>query len=112
MPRTGHGLSGTSYGVSGEGKTLTSVPIPNRYDQLALLFDWVENNNAPDTIEGTKFVSDKQANGISFTRRHCRFPYRTTYSGSGDSNDPDNWTCEFIDNWQDCDGSDGNLRLC
>jgi hypothetical protein len=47
MPQTGHGLSGTSYGVSGEGKTLTSVPIPNRYDQLALLFDWVENNTAP-----------------------------------------------------------------
>ena len=47
MPQTGHGLSGTSYGVSGEGKTLTSVPIPNRYDQLALLFDWVENKTAP-----------------------------------------------------------------
>jgi len=47
MPQTGHGLSGTSYGVSGEGKTLVSGPIPNRYDQLGLLFDWVENNTAP-----------------------------------------------------------------
>ena len=47
MPQTGHGLSGTSYGVSGEGKTLVSVPIPNRYDQLGLLFDWVENSTAP-----------------------------------------------------------------
>jgi hypothetical protein len=47
MPQTGHGLSGTSYGVSGEGKTLTPVPIPNRYDQHALLFDWVENKTAP-----------------------------------------------------------------
>ena len=47
MPQTGHGLSGTSYGVGGDGKTLVSVPIPNRYDQLGLLFDWVENNTAP-----------------------------------------------------------------
>jgi feruloyl esterase len=47
MPQTGHGLSGTSYGTSGEGKTLVSVPIPNRYDQLGLLFNWVENNISP-----------------------------------------------------------------
>jgi hypothetical protein len=47
MPQTGHGLSGTSYGVSGEGKALGSVPIPNRYDQLGLLFDWVEKNTVP-----------------------------------------------------------------
>ena len=47
MPQTGHGLSGTSYGISGEGKTLVSGAIPNRYDQLGLLFDWVENSTAP-----------------------------------------------------------------
>jgi hypothetical protein len=47
MPQTGHGLSGTSYGVSGDGKVIPSVPIPNRYDQLGLLFEWVENNRAP-----------------------------------------------------------------
>jgi len=47
MPQTGHGLSGTHYGVNGEGKTIASLPIPNRYDQLGLLFDWVENKAAP-----------------------------------------------------------------
>jgi len=29
MPQTGHGLSGTNYGVNGEGKTIASLPIPN-----------------------------------------------------------------------------------
>jgi feruloyl esterase len=43
MPQTGHGLSGTNYGVSGEGKAIASLPIPNRYDQIGLLLDWVEN---------------------------------------------------------------------
>jgi pimeloyl-ACP methyl ester carboxylesterase len=47
MPQTGHGLSGTNYTVDGEGKTIPSMPIPNRYDQVGLLFDWVEKNVAP-----------------------------------------------------------------
>lgn len=76
------------------------------------LMDWVENSNAPDTLEGTKFQSDDPANGVQFTRRHCRFPYRTTYSGSGDGDDAENWTCEMIANWQDCGSSDSPPRLC
>jgi feruloyl esterase len=47
MPQAGHGLSGTSTGVAGDGRGVPSVPIPNRYDQLGLLFDWVENGAAP-----------------------------------------------------------------
>ncbi|HTM02461.1 MAG TPA: tannase/feruloyl esterase family alpha/beta hydrolase [Vicinamibacterales bacterium] len=47
MPQTGHGLSGTNYGTTGDGHTVPSAPIPNRYDQAALLFDWVEQGKAP-----------------------------------------------------------------
>jgi feruloyl esterase len=47
MPQTGHGLSGTNYGVDGHGRTIPSQPIPNRYDHVGLLFDWVENNVVP-----------------------------------------------------------------
>ena len=47
MPQTGHGLSGTSYTVDGTGKTIPATPIPNRYDQWGLLFDWVEKGTAP-----------------------------------------------------------------
>ncbi len=47
MPQTGHGLTGTSYSVAGDGKPIATAPIPNRYDQPGLLFDWVENNIAP-----------------------------------------------------------------
>ena len=47
MPQTGHGLSGTSYSVDGTGKAITPAPIPNRYDQTALLFDWVETRRRP-----------------------------------------------------------------
>jgi len=47
MPQTGHGLSGTSYGTSGTGAPITPAPIPNRYDQQGLLFDWVETQTPP-----------------------------------------------------------------
>jgi len=47
MPQTGHGLTGSNYGVTGEGRVVASQPIPNRYDQHGLLFEWVENGTAP-----------------------------------------------------------------
>ena len=47
MPQAGHGLSGTSYTTDGNGKTIPATPIPNRYDQWGLLFDWVEKGTAP-----------------------------------------------------------------
>jgi feruloyl esterase len=47
MPQTGHGLSGTNYTVDGSGRTIAAQPIPNRFDQVGLLFDWVENSVAP-----------------------------------------------------------------
>ena len=47
MPQAGHGLSGRSYTTDGNGKTIAATPIPNRYDQWGLLFDWVEKGTAP-----------------------------------------------------------------
>ena len=47
MPQTGHGLSGTNHTVDGEGRAIAAAPIPNGYDRIALLFDWVEKGVAP-----------------------------------------------------------------
>jgi feruloyl esterase len=47
MPQAGHGLSGTSYTTDGTGKSIAAMPIPNRYDQWGLLFDWVEKGAVP-----------------------------------------------------------------
>lgn len=84
------------------------------------LVDWVENGVAPVTLNGTKFINDTVSEGIAFERPHCRFPYRTTYLGGGlNPNVTSSWTCDFIDDWQDC-GPDvlettslvHNPRLC
>jgi hypothetical protein len=47
LPQTGHGLSGTSYSVDGEGKSIPVVPIPNAFSRFNLLVDWVEKKTAP-----------------------------------------------------------------
>jgi hypothetical protein len=51
LPQTGHGLSGTSYVVDGEGRPNTPFPIPNSIDRLGLLLNWVENGVAPGITE-------------------------------------------------------------
>jgi feruloyl esterase len=47
MPQAGHGLSGRSYSVDGNGTAIMVVPIPNTFDRFALLADWVERKKAP-----------------------------------------------------------------
>ena len=47
MPQAGHGLSGSNYGFSGEGKAVPVAPIPNAFDRFALLANWVERKAAP-----------------------------------------------------------------
>jgi feruloyl esterase len=73
MPQTGHGLSGTNYGVDGQGRTIASLPVPNRYDQLGLLFDWVENGKTPG-MSVTVTAGDKRL-------PLCSYPTYPRYKG-------------------------------
>ena len=47
LPQTGHGLSGSTYNTDGDGKAVPVQPIPNTYDRLGLITDWVELGKAP-----------------------------------------------------------------
>ncbi|HLK68851.1 MAG TPA: tannase/feruloyl esterase family alpha/beta hydrolase [Bryobacteraceae bacterium] len=47
LPQTGHGLSGTTYNTDGDGKPVAVQPVPNSYDRLSLITDWVENGKTP-----------------------------------------------------------------
>ncbi|KAF2864416.1 tannase-domain-containing protein [Piedraia hortae CBS 480.64] len=102
------GISGAGAWMFGQNGAASGAP--NNIVQN--LVDWVENGQAPDTLLGTKFWYDLPSLGIEFQRRHCRYPYRTTYV-SGDSTDPNSWDCEYISNWQNCAGvtcnSDGTF---
>jgi feruloyl esterase len=75
MPQTGHGLSGSSYNVAGDGKPVAIAPIPNRYDQVGLLFDWVENDVAPG-MSVTVTAGEKSL-------PLCSYPTYPQYKGGG-----------------------------
>jgi pimeloyl-ACP methyl ester carboxylesterase len=47
LPQTGHGLSGASYSMDGDGNKVETQPIPNTFDRLTILTEWVEKNVAP-----------------------------------------------------------------
>ena len=47
IPQVGHGLTGSSYGANGSGKTIPATPIPNQFDKNGLIMAWVEQNQAP-----------------------------------------------------------------
>ncbi|KAK4508106.1 hypothetical protein PRZ48_001844 [Zasmidium cellare] len=100
------GISGAGawmFGQNGEASVAS-------HNIITYLQDWVEDNIAPETIIGTKYWYDEQANGVQFERAHCRFPYRTTYRG-GDSTLPGSWGCDLIADWQEC-GPGALPRLC
>jgi feruloyl esterase len=59
---------------------------------LAAMVKWVEQGVAPDTIEGTKYVDDVEANGVAIRRKHCRYPYSNAYTG-GNASLPESWEC-------------------
>jgi feruloyl esterase len=47
LPQTGHGLTGANYGTDGDGKQIESKPLPNSFDRVGMLADWVEKGIAP-----------------------------------------------------------------
>lgn len=60
---------------------------------LNAIVAWVENAQAPDMIEGIKWVNDTAMEGVSFKRRHCRYPYRNMYNGTDGGMDENGWQC-------------------
>ena len=92
-----------AFGQSGPTKDATDSVI----DKIVA---WVEQGVAPETLNGTKWNNDDPTQGVAFERAHCRFPYRTTYQ-SGNPNVTSSWSCEYIDNWQEC-GPGSTPRLC
>jgi hypothetical protein len=84
LPQTGHGLTGSSYTMDGEGHKLESHPIPNSFDRLALLTAWVENGVAP----GKSIKVTAGARSMPM----CSYPDYPKYS-SGPADAAESYTC-------------------
>jgi hypothetical protein len=73
LPQTGHGLTGSSAPIDGNGAERERVPIPSSIDRFALLRDWVENGKAPGKSE--------TVTGPSGSRPMCSYPTYPRYVG-------------------------------
>jgi Tannase and feruloyl esterase len=73
LPQTGHGLSGRSTAVNGEGESMTQFTIPNQFNRDALLFAWVERNEAP----GKTVIATSGGRSLPL----CSYPNYPRYKG-------------------------------
>jgi feruloyl esterase len=50
VPQAGHGLSGRSFKMNGDGESVTvkNIPAPNSNDKMDIIISWVEEGKAPD----------------------------------------------------------------
>ena len=94
IPGMFHCSTGPGAWVVGQGGSSSAkgLPFDPKLNILAALVEWVENGLAPETIGGTKFVDDNVRNGVQYTRRHCKYPRRSTYMG-GNATLESSWQC-------------------
>jgi feruloyl esterase len=59
-------------------------------DPLAALVDWVENGNAPTTLDGRRLAQDGTVTG---TRPICPYPAVARWNGQGNPDDAATYTC-------------------
>jgi hypothetical protein len=70
-------ISGMNHCSSGPGawrigQSTSDTPYEPRFNVLAAIVEWVENGNAPETIEGIKYNNELSTSSVGFRRRHCR----------------------------------------
>ena len=84
LPQTGHGLTGHSASIDGDGNTIAPAQIPSSFDRFALLQNWVENNIAPGMSE--------TLTGPSGSLPMCSYPDYPHYRG-GDAGNAGSYQC-------------------
>jgi len=83
VPQAGHGLSGRSYSVNGDGETVEvkNIPAPNSGDKMDMIVAWVEDGNAPAK---TIVVSPEGRIGVNTEGKGyllCTYPNYPKYIG-------------------------------
>lgn len=104
-----HCNSGPGAWVVGQGGGASAQGTFDReHNVLAAVVDWFEQGLAPQTITGTKYVSDMASLGVAFARKHCRWPLRNVYLGGGrNPNETASWECQQVSAAEEQVGASG-----
>jgi feruloyl esterase len=69
-----HCNTGPGAWVIGQGGGPSATgPWDRTSNVLKAMVDWIEEDVAPETIEGVKYVNDTVALGVSIRRKHCKY---------------------------------------
>ena len=83
VPQAGHGLSGKSYKMNGDGETVEvrNIPSPNSNDKMDMIISWVEKGSSPPK---TLVVSNEGRIGVKPEGKGyilCSYPNYPRYVG-------------------------------
>jgi len=87
MQHCGGGPGADAFGEDGY------VPADPRQNMRLALVDWVEKNNAPNSIKAANHASNDLQHPPTMTRPLCTYPSFAKYKGTGDTNDAANFVC-------------------
>jgi hypothetical protein len=97
----GHCYGGPGANVIGNGGFFPAASLEPEENVLMAIVRWVEEGVSPEVVVGTAFVNEtsnagvdyKRRQWVDYKRRHCRWPYRNVYQGTGSVKDKDSWAC-------------------
>jgi feruloyl esterase len=91
-----HCQDGTGAWQIGQNECDATVKKSPDQSVLMALVRWVEDGVAPDTLIGSRYGSGTNSKKLDFQRRHCRYPFQSTYIGNAtdDWKDLNNWECK------------------
>ena len=67
--------------------------MPNHFDALTAVVDWVEKGRAPNKMIASQFPTNQDSGPPVRTRPLCQYPQVAQYSGKGSIDDEANFSC-------------------
>ena len=87
-PMTNHGLGGNNFAVNGDGVAIPATAIPNSFDRVQAIVNWVENGVAPPKTALVTSASSMKSLPL------CSYPEYPRYLGGGlPTNVSTSYTC-------------------
>ncbi|CCO37004.1 putative feruloyl esterase B-1 [Rhizoctonia solani AG-1 IB] len=100
IPGMGHcqgngadGLGGSIQSDDSQGGNGQSMIFDADHDAVLALIRWVENDTAPTSIIGAKYVNSNRTAGVEYSRVLCPYPQEGKYIG-GDSSTATSYECQ------------------
>ncbi|BCS24208.1 uncharacterized protein APUU_40652S [Aspergillus puulaauensis] len=93
VPGMHHCSGGPGASAFGQSYPLDPGSLSPERNVLLALVEWVERGTAPEALIGTKYEGDVTSK-VEAQRKHCYYPNRSVWDGSGGPNAAGSWNCQ------------------